>query len=195
MLPLQQEGLQERKECCLGYSAGSALGGFHQLQNQLTKDDVVVIVFHDHGSRYIGKIYNDDWMRERGFLDVDLKVKDILAKKLNKTFIAANENDSLKKVLALMKENDISQLPVIDGDNITGSLTESRILEHILANPLQNSDANAKEIMDGPFSEVQLDMPVKELNRFITKNHQAVLVKDSLGSLHIVTQYDIIQAL
>ena len=53
----------------LGYSAGSAVAGLIQLKEQLTKDDIVVIVIHDHGSRYIGKLYNDDWMREKGFLD------------------------------------------------------------------------------------------------------------------------------
>ena len=68
----------------LGYSGGSAMAGFHQLASRFTEDDVVVIIFHDHGSRYIGKIYNDDWMRERGFLDVGLKVRDVLNKKVGK---------------------------------------------------------------------------------------------------------------
>lgn len=52
----------------LGYSAGSALGGLLQLKDQLTEDDVVVVIFHDHGSRYIGKLYNDEWMKEQGWL-------------------------------------------------------------------------------------------------------------------------------
>ncbi len=53
----------------LGYSCGSAAAGLVQMKEQLTKDDVVVIVFHDHGSRYVGKVYNDEWMRKNGFLD------------------------------------------------------------------------------------------------------------------------------
>jgi len=53
----------------VGYSAGSAVQGLIQLKDKLTKDDLVVVVFHDHGSRYVGKLYNDDWMREQGFLD------------------------------------------------------------------------------------------------------------------------------
>lgn len=55
----------------LGNSAGSAIAGLLQKKGELTKDDVVVVLFHDHGSRYIGKIYNDDWMREQGFLDAE----------------------------------------------------------------------------------------------------------------------------
>ena len=53
----------------VGYSCGSAAAALDQLKSQLTKDDVVVILFHDHGSRYVGKIFNDEWMKEQGFLD------------------------------------------------------------------------------------------------------------------------------
>lgn len=53
----------------VGYSAGTAIEGLNQLQHQLTDSDLVVVIFHDHGSRYVAKIYNDDWMREKGFLD------------------------------------------------------------------------------------------------------------------------------
>jgi cystathionine beta-synthase len=179
----------------LGYSCGSALAGFHQLSKNFSKEDVVVIIFHDHGSRYIGKIYNDDWMRERGFLDVELKVKDVLSKKQSKQFISVNHNQKLKEVLKMMKDNDISQLPVLKEGQLTGSVTESKILEHILNNPLQNSESIVEEIMDAAFPLVTLDMPVKELNRYISKTNPAVIVKDSMEAMHIVTQYDIIQAL
>lgn len=71
----------------LGYSAGSALAGLHQMRDQLKPSDIVVILFHDHGSRYIGKLYNDDWMRERGFIDNELKVKDLILYKKTKIYI------------------------------------------------------------------------------------------------------------
>lgn len=179
----------------LGYSCGSAMAGFHQLKNNFTKDDVVVIIFHDHGSRYIGKIYNDDWMRERGFLDVEMKVSDVLRKKASKEFIGVKIGEKLKDVLKIMKQNDISQLPITKEEMVIGSITESKILEHILSNPLQNADTAVEEICDAAFPEVALDMPLKELNRYITKNSPAVIVKDNMGIQHIVTQYDIIQAL
>jgi len=53
----------------LGYSAGSAFQGIRQLASELKPTDLVVVLFHDHGSRYVGKVYNDDWMREQGFID------------------------------------------------------------------------------------------------------------------------------
>ena len=52
-----------------GYSCGSAIAGLNQLKNQLNKDDVLVVLLHDHGSRYVGKIFNDDWMRAQKFIE------------------------------------------------------------------------------------------------------------------------------
>ena len=76
----------------LGYSAGSALGGLLQLKHKLGEDDVVVIIFHDHGSRYIGKLYNDDWMKERGFLDMDITVKSIVNGKISTDFLSVTKD-------------------------------------------------------------------------------------------------------
>ena len=95
----------------------------------------------------------------------------------------------------LQKENDISQLPVIDNDAIIGSITDASILEHILVSPLTNSDHTVKEIMGEPFPKVKLDLPINQLNKYISKENQAVLVEDTLGNLHIITQYDIIRTL
>lgn len=179
----------------LGYSCGSAMAGLVQLKDKLTKDDVVVIIFHDHGSRYIGKIYNDDWMRERGFLDTDLKVKDLVNAKQDKSFFSVNSDHKVKEVLSLMKENDISQLPVMKENNIIGSVTESSLLEFILNNPLQNSDKEVSEIMEEAFPMVEMEMNAKEINRYMSKKTTAVMTTDQTGVRHILTQYDILQAL
>jgi cystathionine beta-synthase len=179
----------------LGYSCGSAMAGLIQLKDKLTKDDVVVIIFHDHGSRYIGKVYNDDWMRERGFLDTELKVKDLVAAKQDKKFFSVNGDHTVKEVLKLMKETDISQLPVMKGEDIIGSISESKLLEFILNNPLQNSDKDVSEIMEDAFPSVNMDMNAKEINRYMSKNTPAVITKDQTGTMHILTQYDILQAL
>ncbi|MEE9438466.1 MAG: pyridoxal-phosphate dependent enzyme [Saprospiraceae bacterium] len=179
----------------LGYSAGSAMGGLHQLKDKLNENDVVVIIFHDHGTRYIGKIYNDDWMRERGFLDAELKVKDIVATKSDQTFVSVDPNQAAKEVLNLMKNNDISQLPVMKGNEMIGSVTESSLLEFILANPMQNTEKQISEIMGDSFPIVDMEMDAKEINRYMNKKTPAVIAKDQTGTMHILTQYDIIQAL
>ncbi|HMU03741.1 MAG TPA: pyridoxal-phosphate dependent enzyme [Saprospiraceae bacterium] len=187
--------LAKEEGILLGYSAGSALAGVNQLKDQLKPDDVVVILFHDHGSRYVGKLYNDDWMRERGFLDTELKVRDLILNKRDKKFISVTSTDSVKHVLHMMKDLDISQLPVTKDEVIVGSVTESNILEFILTNPLHNSEKHVSEIMAAPFPKVSIDLAVKDLNKYISKNTPAVIAEDRSGDLIVLTQYDIIQAL
>lgn len=185
--------LAKEEGMLLGYSAGSAFAGLLQIKDQLTKDDVVVVVIHDHGSRYVGKIYNDDWMRERGFLEDDLTVKDMISAKDGEKFISVNPSDSVRSVFNLMKEKDISQLPIVEKEEIIGSVTESAVLTHLLENPLKNSEDEIKSIMGTPFPLVEEDLPVKNLTRYISKKIPAVVAKDKAGSMHILTQYDIIQ--
>ena len=179
----------------LGYSAGSALAGLLQLSTRLTNDDVVVIIFHDHGSRYVGKIYNDEWMIERGFLDRDIKVKDLIELKLNKNFISVEVSTSVREALSLMKDADISQTPVTENGSIVGSLTEKQLLNFILENPSDNVNQAVRKIMTEPFPVVSEDIPIKDLNRYITREVPAVITKDRSGAHHVITQYDIIQAI
>src|SRR5690606_28949390 len=110
----------------LGYSAGSALAGALQMKNELGPDDVVVILFHDHGSRYVGKLYNDDWMRERGVLEASLSVAHLIEKKKETAFISVEGGESISKTLQLMKKYDISQIPVMSNGSMTGSVTENK---------------------------------------------------------------------
>jgi len=185
--------LAKEEGILLGYSAGSAFAGLLQIKDQLTKDDVVVVVIHDHGSRYVGKIYNDDWMRERGFLEDDLTVKDMIAAKNGEKFISVGPADTVRSVFNLMKEKDISQLPVVEKEAIIGAVTESAVLTYLLENPLKNTENQIKTIMGTPFPLVAEDLPVKNLTRYISKEIPAVVAKDKAGNMHILTQYDIIQ--
>jgi cystathionine beta-synthase len=178
-----------------GYSAGSCIQGLMQLKDHLKSDDVVVSIFHDHGSRYVAKLYNNDWMRERGFLSTELCVGDLISKRKDHKFISVDADKNVRQVLNIMKEMDISQLPVMEGENIVGSVTESNILEFILSNPLHNSEKLVSEIMAAPFPRVTMEMPVKDLNKYISKTVPAVIAVNISGEHIILTQYDIIQAL
>lgn len=179
----------------LGYSAGSALAGLLQMKDSLKPDDVVVILFHDHGSRYVGKLYNDDWMRDRGFLEPELNLARLVEKKKDKNFIGVQKNESIKSALTLMKEHDISQLPVLEGEKIVGSVTENHLLEYLLQNPAENGAKPAAEIMGEPFQVVPLNTSLKDLHQYISKTNPAVMTNDRSGNPVIITQYDIIQAL
>ena len=178
----------------LGYSAGSAMAGVLQLKEHFTNDDIVVVVFHDHGSRYVAKVFNDDWMRERGFLDDEMKVRDVISRKSNKTFHFVTPAHTVREAFDMMKKLDISQMPVIREHEMVGSITENAVLTYLLENPMKHAEHKIEEVMDAPFPIVQEDLPVKQLNRYISKKIPAVMMKDKAGSMHILTKYDIIQA-
>jgi len=179
----------------VGNSAGAAVAGINQLADKFTKDDLVVVLFHDHGSRYVGKMFNDDWMRDRGFLDEALTVQDIIAQKDDKLFLSVNTKQTVKEALKIMKENDISQMPVMENDKIVGALSETDVLTCLLANPMENSEEVVGNIMTDPFPTVEESLPIKKLNRYINKKSSAVIARDKAGVNHILTKYDIIQAM
>ncbi len=179
----------------MGYSAGSALAGLLQMKDKLTADDVVVVIFHDHGSRYVGKIFNDDWMRERGFLETEIKVKDLVRAKGDKRFLSLQATNTVREALHLMKENDISQLPIADGDSFIGSVTESRVLSYVLENPVAHLESKIEAIMDVPLPHVPLDMGIQAMSRYFDRKIPAVMTQDTAGSWHVLTQYDIIRSI
>lgn len=177
----------------LGYSCGSALAGLIQLKDRLSKDDVVVIIFHDHGTRYVGKIYNDDWMRQRGFLDDELTVGNVIQTKREDHMHTVQKSDTVKHCFDVMKTHDISQMPVIHDGKMIGSITESTVLSFILENPLKHVEQTVGDIMGDPFPVIDETMAFKQLNKYISKKVPAVVVEDKAGRRHILTQYDIIQ--
>jgi cystathionine beta-synthase len=178
----------------LGYSCGSAMQGLMQLRAKFSADDVVVVIFHDHGSRYIGKIFNDDWMRERGFLDDEIKVKDVISRKSSKDFYHVTPETTVKAAFETMKKMDISQMPVMSGTDMVGSISENSVLTYLLENPMKHADHAISDIMDAPFPIVNEELPIKQLNRYISKRIPAVIARDKAGSMHVLTKYDIIQA-
>lgn len=177
----------------LGYSAGSAVAGLWQMRAELKDDDVVVVIIHDHGSRYVGKIYNDDWMRERGFLESELRAKDILAKKFKKEFISINPDTAIQEVLRLMRDFDISQLPVMENEEWVGSVGEQQVISALSENRMQNS--SVRDIMGPALPVVSEDMTVSQLSKIISRQTPAVIVKKTAGDFQIISQYDLIQSL
>jgi cystathionine beta-synthase len=190
---LMARRLAREEGIMLGYSAGSALAGLIQLKDQLTPEDIVVVVIHDHGSRYVGKIYNDDWMRERGFLDTELRVKDIIARKQDKSFYTVRKTDTVRQAFDLMKNHDISQVPVVDKEAIVGSLAENVVLNFLLENPMRHAERLVGDIMSEALPVVDESLTFSQLRNYISKQISAVLAKDRTGAYHIITQYDIIQ--
>ncbi|MBK7882402.1 MAG: pyridoxal-phosphate dependent enzyme [Chitinophagaceae bacterium] len=180
-----------------GYSAGSCLQGLFQLasdpKNTLTKNDVAVCIFHDHGSRYVGKIYNDQWMMERGFLEVKT-FKDLVSGRGAQKLITLTPTQTVSEAIELMKKYDIENIPVMQNGTIAGAISEGGLFNKILNNPEIKNQA-VSTVIEKAYPEVAFDTPVERLSSFINKENGAVMSKDDSGNYYIVTKYDIIQSL
>lgn len=179
----------------VGNSAGSAIKGLLQLSDQLTEDDVVVVLFHDHGSRYVGKIFNDDWMRERGFLEEEFKTAgELVANHSDRPLITLYAEELVSHAIAKMRKFGISQIPVLKDGQFAGSIDDSHVYQLLVDNP-ELRDAPISSIMNAPFPVVKSSTHLDDLCKLINKNTPAVLVELPEGKHHIVTRYDIISAM
>ncbi len=176
-----------------GYSAGSCVQGLMQLKNKLKKDDLVVCIFHDHGSRYVAKIYNDQWMIERGFLDVKT-FKDIISARGAQKLVAIEPGQTVSEAVELMKKYDIEHIPVMNHNGPVGAISEGGLFQKIFDNP-EIKHSKVESVLEPSYPIVDFDTPVEKLSSLINKENGAVLAKDEAGSFHIVTKYDVIQTL
>lgn len=179
----------------VGNSAGSAIAGLLQMKNHFKKEDVVVVIFHDHGTRYLGKMFNDEWMRDRGFLEEEKKTAlDLIKGHVDKPLVSIGSGELVSHAVAKMKRFGISQIPVFKDEAPAGSVDESRIFQLFVEDP-KTMDRRIEEIMGTPYPSVSEDTSIEEVSRLINKETPAVLVKLNNGKFHIVTKYDIIQGI
>ena len=188
--------ITKREGIFAGNSAGSAMAGLLQLKDELKEGDVVVVIFHDHGTRYLGKMFNDEWMMEKGFFDKKgLVAKDLVNNSTNGKLITVEALDTIGEAVKVMSKMDISQIPVTNGGRIVGSLNESVLYSKVVANP-EIKGQKVESIMQGAFPFVDISAPIDSLSAMITDTNPAVLVKDfKLDKTYIITRYDIINAL
>ena len=192
---IYQRRLAKEEGIFVGNSAGSAIKGILQLQDELKEDDVVVVLFHDHGSRYVGKMFNDDWMRERGFLDEDIKTAGALvAMHEDRPLVTVFGEQLLGHAIESMRKYNISQIPVMKDGKFVGSLCDSRVYQSLMDNPSLR-DAPISSIMEPTFPIVKRDTPMDEVSKLINKENSAVLVQLGDDNYHIVTRHDVISAI
>jgi cystathionine beta-synthase len=177
-----------------GYSAGSCLQGMMQLKSRLKKDDVVVCVFHDHGSRYVGKIYNDQWMMERGFLEVKTFRDVVIGRGPKQKLVILRTEDTVSKAVEMMKKYDIEHIPVFDEQMLVGAISEVGLFQKVFSNP-EIRHTRVGDLMETPYPVVDYLTPVERLSTMIHRENGAVLSKDEVGNYQILTKYDVLQAL
>jgi cystathionine beta-synthase len=179
-----------------GNSAGSAMAGLLQLRDRFTADDLVVVIFHDHGSRYLGKMFNDDWMREKGFVDRSgFTARDLVASGVSGELLAIEGTAPVELAVKLMSEHDFSQISITRDKRLVGSLNESHLYEQLV----QHADVKAQPvetIMQPAFPFVDISTPLELLSTMITPGNPAVLVRDfKTEKTYIITRSDVIRVL
>ncbi len=178
-----------------GNSAGSAMAGLMQMKDRFKKGDVVVVIFHDHGTRYLGKMYNDEWMRDRGFLQDEKKTaRDLVAGHLDKPLVMIGSGELVSHAAEKMKKFGISQIPVMKDDAIVGFVDETRLYQSMVEDP-NNITSKIETVMGPALPIVQESESITALSKLISRDVPAVLVKLSTGKYHIITKHDIIQSL
>ena len=163
-----------------------------QLKEHFTPEDVVVVLFHDSGSRYVGKMFNDDWMRERGFLEEEItKAEDLIKEHIDKPLVIVRTEELVSHAIERMRKYKISQIPVVDVNGFVGSVDESDLFQSFISDK-NTAERPIREVMGKPFPIVKIGTPVEDVSKLITKDNQAVLVDLGNGKHHIITKYDII---
>jgi cystathionine beta-synthase len=176
----------------VGNSAGAAVKGLLQLKEHFGPKDVVVVLFHDSGSRYVGKMFNDDWMRERGFLEEEItKAEDLIKEHIDKPLVIVRTEELVSHAIERMRKYKISQIPVVDVNGFVGSVDESDLFQSFISDK-NTAERPIREVMGKPFPIVKIGTPVEDVSKLITKDNQAVIVDLGNGKHHIITKYDII---
>ena len=179
-----------------GNSAGSAMAGLLQLRDRFNENDVVVVIFHDHGSRYLAKMFNDEWMREKGFLEKSgMTARDLVALGVSGELFAIEASHPVEDAVRVMSEHDFSQLSVTRDGRVVGSLNETHLYSEFVKDP----DVKVKPveaIMQPAFPFVDAPTPVDLLATMITPQNPAVLVRDfKTDKTFIITRSDMIRVL
>jgi cystathionine beta-synthase len=179
-----------------GNSAGAAMAGLLQLRGRFTDDDVVVVIFHDHGSRYLGKMFNDDWMREKGFLEGSgLIARDLVALGLSGELRSIECNEPVEHALTLMSERDFSQISITHDSRLVGSLNEKHLFAELLRNPAVKREP-VETIMQPAFPFVDASTPLELLSTMMAAGNPAVLVRDfKTDKTFIITRSDVLRVL
>ncbi|NCP83695.1 MAG: pyridoxal-phosphate dependent enzyme [Bacteroidetes bacterium] len=196
---LVTRALAKKEGLFVGGSCGAAVwGGLeYAKQHKLTERDVMVIILPDSGTRYISKIYNDEWMRQNGYMDdsTSLRANEIMElRKSDGRLATLKPNDTVQDAIEMMRMNDISQVPVFDQGEQVGSINESLILNMLITDP-SAKNKTVSSVMGDSFPIVTSDMQLDKISKLMSKQVPAVLVKLTNGEYQILTKSDLINAI
>jgi cystathionine beta-synthase len=179
-----------------GGSSGTAVAGMMKIADRFKNTDVVVVLLPDTGERYLSKIYNDDWMRENGFLVPErITARYILQSKHQdpRSLVAIEPGTRVRDALELIKQHDISQLPVLESGKPVGSLHDHDLMTAVLEEP-GLVDQPVSMVMGPSFPSVNIDSQIDDVVRLMMKKkNSAVLLEEDSTINGILTRYDVIE--
>lgn len=196
---LMTRRLSREEGMFVGWSSGSAVhGALEYAKENLKKDDVMVILLPDHGTRYLAKVYNDNWMKDHGFLETRMfasTARDIIQARNGKDSLCTVANKAkVSEAILLMNKEGIDQIPVTEDEHFVGSVSSSMLLEKIMEDP-ELKHKSITEVMDKPMQFVAPDSTLDVLSSFLNKENKAVLVRDENQKVHIITRHDVLKAI
>ena len=178
-----------------GGSAGSALAGALKYSAKLPADRLVVVIFPDSGSRYLSKFYDNKWMRENGFLEMEfgeVTLGDLLFAKSNKTLLTATLGDSVRKVMTIMRQHSISQMPVVGaGGELAGTIEEVDLLNHVLDNHQHSQDEAIDQLVQNAKAVFPPDATLDDAMPMLTDGYALIVVEQGKAS-GILTKIDVL---
>ena len=183
----------------VGGSSGLIAHAAVALARELDDPDAfVVAILADWGERYLSKVYDDDWMRDNGFLERPRRrtVQDLVRAKDDKApaLISIEPATSVRMALSTLSSHDVSQLPVLRDGECVGSISEERLMARVIESPAL-LDKPVEGVMDAPYPVVDAHIDLEEATRLLSRSNAACLVKSDGGLTGIVTRYDVVRSL
>ena len=178
-----------------GGSSGSAIAGAIKYCRKLTPDRLAVVILPDSGTRYLSKFYDDKWMREFGFLSMEFgetALGDLLIAKPNKALITATIGDSIRKVVSVMHQNAVSQMPVVGADGtLVGLIEEVDLLTHMLDKHEHSNDEKIDALVQSAGAVFPPETPLEEAMPSLTAGYALIIVENS-KPIGILTKIDVL---
>jgi cystathionine beta-synthase len=192
---LAARALTRQEGIFAGGSSGSALAGALKYCRNLSPDRIAVVIFPDSGSRYLSKFYDDKWMRENGFMQTEfgeMTLADLLLAKPNKVLHTAALGDPMRKVMALMRQHAISQVPVVGADGmLAGLLDEVDMLNHMLDHHDHSHDEAIDSLVQNARAVYPPDTTLDEAMSSLTDGYAVIVVEDGKPT-GILTKIDVL---
>ncbi len=178
-----------------GGSSGSAMAGAMKYCRKLSADRLPIVIFPDSGSRYLSKFYDDKWMREFGFLSTEfgeMTLGDLLLAKPNKMLFTATLGDSIRKVVAVMHQQNVSQMPVVGADGtLVGLIEEVDLLNHLLERHEHSHEEPIDPLVQNASAVFPAEATLEESMPSLTAGYALIVVENS-KPIGILTKIDVL---